>query len=110
MPTKLDWDETLIVHDLTQAALNMQECCRRLFYVYDRANKLFTGEAGQVDPATVHYGIAAAGTGLMAMCEWMREVGDHLTSDHAAQAKVLETWLNDRLSDRGLALVVPRRD
>jgi hypothetical protein len=95
----------LIAHDLLNAARSVQEACRRLFYIYDRANKTFSEEAGQVDPRTVHIGISAQGYGLLAMSRWLKEVGTMEHINLSAAADEMEVWLAEWLADRGLELL-----
>lgn len=102
--TASQFEEHLLAHDLVAAARAQQDCARRLFYCYDRANKTFTGEAGQVDPETVHRGLVAVAAGIKMLCVWLREIGENVEGPFTKEANDMWDWCEEWFYNRSLPM------
>lgn len=101
------FEQHLVAHDLLAAAHDMQACARRLFYSYDRANKLFQGEEGQADPTTIHRGLVAVSAGITMLCAWLREVGEMMEGPFMDEANEISAWTEEWFFARSLPMTLP---
>lgn len=105
MPTQTKRGSQLfVVQCISNARRAEHEVVDSLMAAYWMANKEFTGEENDIDPATVLLGLQGAALGLKALCGWLAEGADVTFPRYADDAREELIWLRRQLDALGVVL------